>query len=64
MREMDVLFGKFLEQYYDQLSSNEKALFDQFLDEPDVDIYAWIMERSAPEAPEYMNFVHKLQKCL
>ncbi|NNE37683.1 MAG: succinate dehydrogenase assembly factor 2 [Gammaproteobacteria bacterium] len=64
MREMDVLFGKFIENYYQDLSNEEKELFDLFLDEPDVDIYAWIMGRAVPETPGYVNFISKFKKCL
>ncbi len=61
---MDVLFGKFVEDHYNALSEHDKALFDQFLNEPDVDIYAWVMDRAVPKNSGYLPFVNKLKKCL
>ena len=64
MREMDILFQNYLDRYYDGLSEEEKVIFDDFLNEIDVDIYSWIMDRASPETPDYDKIVNQLKKCL
>jgi antitoxin CptB len=64
MREMDILFQNYLNRYYDDLSKEEKDIFDNFLNEIDNDIYAWIMDRDSPETPGYEKIVSQLKKCL
>ena len=62
MREMDLLFETFLLDEYDNLSIEQKLLFDKFLDEADVDIYSWIIGTSNPENDAYTFFIRRLQK--
>lgn len=51
IRELDVLFGRFLESEYDQLSDAEKEDFERLLNEQDPIIMDWLFDRSAPEDP-------------
>ncbi|MGY8815045.1 MAG: FAD assembly factor SdhE [Gammaproteobacteria bacterium] len=62
MREMDILFEKFLQNDYDNLSQDNKVLFDNFLNEADVDIYSWITGNSTPETSDYNLFIKRLQE--
>ena len=48
IREMDILFQRFLEKHFDNLSTEEQEIFEQLLDESDMDILAWIMDKSKP----------------
>jgi antitoxin CptB len=48
IREMDLLLQRFLESRYDQLSDNEKQVFAELLEQPDLDIMDWIMGRTPP----------------
>lgn len=49
IREMDILFQRFLEKHFDNLSPDEQKIFEQLLDESDMDILAWIMGKLKPE---------------
>ena len=48
IREMDILLQRFLEKHFDSLSSEEQKIFEQLLNESDMDIMAWIMEKATP----------------
>jgi antitoxin CptB len=60
-REMDTLFGRFLELEYDGLDAGQQLLFERLLDEPDPDIYAWILGNAQPANPEYRFLIQRLQ---
>src|SRR5436305_8826709 len=49
-READLLVGGFFDAHYQQWSSQECALFEQMLEEQDVDIMAWAL--GTAEVPE------------
>lgn len=52
--ENELIFEKFVNSHFDKLNGSDLALFDEFLNEYDWDIYAWITEqRKAPE--KYLN---------
>ncbi len=44
MLELDVLLGRFLENYYDQLSVQQKQDFIALLQISDPEIYSWLMQ--------------------
>ena len=48
IREMDILFQRFLEKHFENLSTEEQEIFGQLLDESDMDIMAWIMGKERP----------------
>jgi antitoxin CptB len=60
IREMDLVFSRFLETHYDQLTAEDSALFDGFLLENDLDIYDWILGRREPPA-EYLGLLRLMQ---
>jgi antitoxin CptB len=60
-KEMDFLLQQFLEQEYDRLDPPQQALFEQFLDEQDPDIYAWITGASRPDNHSYQSIILQLQ---
>ena len=62
MREMDILFERFVEDEYDNLTLEQRQLFESFLDEPDVDIYSWISGTTTPEIEAYKWFICQFQK--
>ncbi|WP_042142811.1 MULTISPECIES: succinate dehydrogenase assembly factor 2 [unclassified Pseudoalteromonas] len=43
MLELDVLFMPFVEDAYDSLSDNEKAIFQRLLTGEDPELFAWFM---------------------
>jgi antitoxin CptB len=53
IKEMDIILQRFLEQDYSTLSLKEKALFDQILDETDLDILDWMLMRTQPANTNY-----------
>jgi antitoxin CptB len=60
-KEMDVLLQKYLDQEYDALSAEQQALFEQFLEEQDPDIYAWITNAGTPDNHSYLPLIKQLQ---
>lgn len=60
MREMDLLLGGFLEQYYPAASIELQQSFTALLDEIDQDILDWIMQRQAPPA-HYIDIIDHLR---
>lgn len=43
MKELDILLGGFAERYLKSLSSVELDQFEALLNQPDPDLFAWIM---------------------
>jgi len=61
MREMDILFEKFVQSDYDLLSPQKKQSFECFVDETDVDIFSWITGKSIPDNDDYRYFISRFQ---
>ena len=61
IREMDILFQGFVDEYYEKLSEKEKQLFEEFQDEADLDILNWVMGKSEPDNEIYRDFVKTFQ---
>jgi antitoxin CptB len=51
MLELDVLLGNFLEEVYPKLSEDEKKQFSLLLDQPDPNLFAWLMGHEKPQDP-------------
>ncbi len=51
-READLILGPFADKYVSTFSEAELGGFERLLDQPDQDLYAWILER-APTPPEF-----------
>jgi len=62
IKEMDLLLEQFLNHQYDQLSDQQKQTFEIFLDEADLDIYAWITGKSTPSNLDYLSLIDLLTK--
>lgn len=43
MLELDVLFIPFVDEAYDQLSDDNKRIFERLLEADDPDLFAWFM---------------------
>ena len=63
IREMDLLLEQFLNHQYDHLSDQQKITFETFLNENDLDIYAWITRKSTPTNHDYIPLIDFLTKC-
>ncbi len=57
IREMDILFREFIEQHYDDLGDDDKQSFSKLLDEADLDILNWIMEKDTPDTDELKSII-------
>jgi antitoxin CptB len=60
MRELDVLFERYLAQRYDSAPPTERMAFSRLLDMPDPQLLAVVMRREQPEDPELANVVARL----
>lgn len=43
MLELDVLFMPFVDEAFDDLSDEQKAIFERLLEQDDPDLFAWFM---------------------
>lgn len=62
IKEMDVLLERFLRRSYPNLAAKEQGLFEKLLEEADLDLYGWIMERAEPGNPDYLPLVESLRQ--
>lgn len=51
-READLILGPFADKYVSTFNAAELDGFERLLEQPDQDLYAWILER-APTPPEF-----------
>ena len=59
-READIIIGGFAEKHLEQLSPEQLDEFERLIDQPDQDLYAWIIGREPiPEqfAGEVMDLI-------
>ncbi|MFT7459654.1 MAG: antitoxin CptB [Planctomycetota bacterium] len=57
IKEMDLILQYFLEHDYPTLSSEDKTVFDEILDETDLDILDWVLDRAEPDRTEYKTII-------
>lgn len=57
MLELDVLFAPFVEEAYDDLSSEQQAVFRRLLTCDDPDLFAWFMGHKDCPDPELAEMV-------
>jgi succinate dehydrogenase flavin-adding protein (antitoxin of CptAB toxin-antitoxin module) len=46
---MDILLLGYLESHYDNASANEQNIFEELLEETDLDILSWITQKTSPD---------------
>lgn len=56
IREMDILLLDYLETHYDNASTEDQDTFEELLEETDLDILSWIMEKTTPDE-KYTNLI-------
>ena len=61
VRELDVLFGRFLESDYPALSSDQQLVFQRLLDVQDPIIMDWLFGKYPPEDGEFVVLIKRLQ---
>ncbi|MEM7357817.1 MAG: succinate dehydrogenase assembly factor 2 [Pseudomonadota bacterium] len=62
VRELDVLFGRFLDTAYPSLTEPEQLAFQRLLDVQDPIIMDWLFDRHHPDDPEIAAIIARLQK--
>ncbi len=63
-READIIIGGFAEKHLEQLSPEQLDEFERLIDQPDQDLYAWIIGREPiPEqfAGEVMDLIRSFR---
>ncbi len=60
IRELDLVFGRFLERGFDALPAAELDAFERLLDQNDLDIYDWLLGRSVPPSEDFQRLVARL----
>ena len=48
MKELDILFERFLVHTFADLSANDYQILEHLLEQPDQDIYDWVAQRTLP----------------
>lgn len=61
IREMDILLQDYLQVHYDSSSANEKNTFEELLDEADLDILSWIMQKTSPDE-KYIGIITTIRE--
>jgi antitoxin CptB len=60
MRELDVVLERYLQQRYASAPLAEQQAFESLLDLPDPQLFAYLMRRERPAAPEWVDVIAKL----
>lgn len=61
IREMDLLLQGFIKKHYDQLTPEQQSAFAQLLEQTDMDIMDWIMQRCEPPDPAFKPIIKMLR---
>jgi antitoxin CptB len=62
MAELDILFQDYLNKDYQQLSTKERADFEQLLTCNDNDLLEYLMGRTTPSESNLINVVTKIRQ--
>jgi len=62
VRELDVLFTRFVNEHYPTLSDKEKATFQDMLEVQDPVIMDWLFGKYQPESPDMQALVGLLKR--
>ncbi len=62
IRELDLVFGRFLDQGFDALPADELEAFERLLDENDLDLYDWLTGRAVPPTEEFRRLIARLSE--
>ena len=62
VRELDVVFGRFLDQQYPKLTSQEQRAFARLLEVQDPIILDWLFDRATPDDLELARIINQLKQ--
>ena len=60
-READLILGPFADRHVQDFSAAELDWFETLLEQPDHDLYGWILEREPTPAPFDVPLMNKLK---
>lgn len=55
MLELDLILIPFLEQRYSELSAEDQALFQEYLDTNDPELHSWLTAKSCSVDPRFVK---------
>ena len=61
MLELDLLLSRFFDNHYAALNSAEQQLFQQLLDYPDPQLFAWLLNKEQPNEPHLAALIKKIR---
>ena len=61
MLELDLFLMPFVEKHYIDLSSEERAIFNDLLETPDPILYAWLIKKEDPDNPTWSSLVERIR---
>ena len=61
IKEMDLVFMRFLERHYPGLDTTQRQEFEALIDVPDLDIMNWILQREAPPQ-RFRHFIELMRE--
>jgi antitoxin CptB len=59
-KELDAILQGFLDRHYDQLSSQDQALFADLLEQADPDLQAWFQGRAGPPIEPLQGLLQRI----
>ena len=59
--ELDIIFGRFIDTHYAELSDAERQIFDEFLDMPDNPLWDMISGRQIAESDAQVALLEKIK---
>lgn len=62
VRELDVLFGRFLEHEHQGLDAQGVSAFERLLEVQDPVIMDWLFDRTKPTEPDLQALIDQLKK--
>ena len=60
-RELDILFGTWLEESFDGADPAQQAAFDDLLGEQDPDLWDWVMGYSRPVRADWQDIIDAIR---
>lgn len=62
IREMDLLFRQYIDDHYDTLNGQQLTTLESLLNEADLDIIDWIMERREVNNKAYQVIIDEMKQ--
>jgi len=57
MLELDLLLIPFVDQRFEQLQHEDQLLYQEFLEEEDQDLFAWLLKRQEPTEAKFKPMI-------